>query len=269
MRITVGAVVRRGRAIDLRDLDLDPGAVLAGIRGTNGPLTVEAPEPTPVHDRIGHVRPGMGVRIQTALAVAARSRGFEPPQVDAIAEVEDRLESMDTPALSVQQHSQTVDDGDVDAVRERVAELRGRLQALQDLDADTTAVETELQDAIRRLAELETEQVAARETRAERRSSARAVRDRREKRLELEDRLANLERSARAWLVSEVEDEYCEAVAAVPGRTPADPFEADGVTAALALGRVASLAAPILVRCDRFVEPSAAATWLEAPVIRL
>jgi hypothetical protein len=86
--------------------------------------------------------------------------------------------------------------------------------------------------------------------------------------MRLEDRAANLERAARAHLVEQVETAYTDAVAAVPGRTPANPFEADGVTAALAIARVAALDAPVVLACDRFESAAAAASWLDAPVIR-
>ncbi|MFB6180057.1 MAG: hypothetical protein ABEI77_10070 [Halorientalis sp.] len=101
------------------------------------------------------------------------------------------------------------------------------------------------------------------------REQAREARDVRDERLRLEDERANLERAARAHLVEQVASVYANAVATAPGPTPDDPFAADSVTAALAVGRVGHLQAPVVLECDRFEDASAAAAWLNVPVVRL
>jgi multidrug resistance efflux pump len=135
-------------------------------------------------------------------------------------------------------------------------------------------LEAELAEATRELSERETERAAAREAveRAER--IARESRDARERRRRLEDRRANLQRRARAHLVERIRDEYERALSAVPGGPIEverfdDPFAVEGVTAALAVGRVAEFRAPIVVACDRFECPGAAAEWLDATVLRV
>jgi hypothetical protein len=160
-------------------------------------------------------------------------------------------------------------------VRERVAELRGRVQALEATDRDASDARSKLRDAARRLSELETTRVAAVETR----ERSRTLRDRRERRLELQDRAANLERDARASLVDELRDEFAAAVDSLQkggaGDAGAnhldrdDPFDIDPVTAALAILRIAAVRAPVVLTVDRFERPAAAAQWLEAPLVRL
>ena len=271
MRITYDGTVREGRSIDLHDADLSATAVVAAVRGEQSPVDVTAPDPGAVHERVGHVRPGMGLATRTALAAAARSRGLSAPQDEQLAAVRAELSSLECPPISTRAERRSLSEQgtETDRLREQVAALRGRVQAARERGADADALEAELAAAVRELSEAETERVAARERFDAARDEAREARDDREQRLRLEDRQANLERAARSHLAEQVETEYVEAVAAVPGRTPANPFEADGVTAALAVGRVAALDAPVVLECDRFESPAAAASWLDAPVIQL
>lgn len=271
MRFSHEGTVREGRVLDVRDLDVSVTAVVAAVRGEESPIDIEAPEPGPVHECVGYVRPGMGLSTRTALAAAARSRGLSAPQDEQLAAVRAKLSSLECPSISTRSERRSVSEQGTETarLRERVAELRGRLQAVRELDGDTEALEADLAAAVRNLSEAETKQVAARERFDAARTAAREARDVREQRMRLEDRLANLERAARSHLVEQLEDKYVEAVAAVPGAQPATPFEADGVTAALAVGRVATLAAPVVLDCDRFDSAEAAAAWLDAPVVQL
>ena len=278
-----------GRAVDLRDCGVEPARVVAAVRdGTGaddggsaddragGPV-VDCPRPRPVHEHVGFVRPSMSVRVRTALAAAARSRGGEAPQDAEFAAVREELADLtvpDPPDLAGPRERLAGTDDAVDRIRERVAALRGRVQAGREAGRDVSDLEAELAEATRELSERETERAAAREAveRAER--LARESRDARERRRRLEDRRANLERRARAHLVERIRDEYERALAAVPGG-PAetergdDPFAVEGVTAALAVGRVAEFRAPVVVACDRFAGPETAAEWLDATVIRV
>lgn len=268
------------RAVDLREHGLDTQRVAAAIRGESGEsedgraLVVDCPDPRPVHRYVGCVRPSTTVRVRTALAAAARSRGGETPHDDELAEVRERLDELtvpDPPDLDGPRERLAGTDDAVDRIRERVAALRGRIQAGREAGRDVSDLEAQLAEATRELSERETERAAAKEAveRAER--LARESRDARERRRRLEDRRANLERRARAHLVDRIRAEYEAALSAVPGGPEAvdDPFAVEGPTAALAVGRVAAFRAPVVLACDRFETPAAAAEWLDAAVVRV
>ncbi len=257
--------------MDGRDLDLSGSAVLAAVRGDDASVTVDAADPGPVHERVGHVHPDVCVSIRAALAAAARSRGLTTPYEERLAEIRAQLADLSVPETSTRTARRAVAErsDEVERLDERVSELRGRVQALRERDALSDADEAELDAAMRDLTDARTELIAARERLDAANETAREARDARERRMEMEDRLANRRREARAHLADGLRAEFRAAVDAAPWATPADPGEADDVTAALAVGRVAELRAPVVVACDRFADPTAAADWLDAPVLRL
>ncbi|PSP83921.1 hypothetical protein BRC83_06630 [Halobacteriales archaeon QS_1_68_17] len=269
MIVRVGDRVRRGRAVSFSDVPVDAGTVAAAVRGTAADVAVECPDPGPVHDRVGLVTDGMGLRTRTALAEAARSRGTDAPQDEQVATLRERLDDLDPPdaALAVPHRDLADLAGEVTDLRERVAERRGAVAALRDAGGDAETARSDLVAAARELSEVETERIAARQRLDDRREAARAARDVRERRLRLEDRIANLEREARAHLVETVRTEFASAVRELGH--DGDPFDAGAATAALGVARVADLAAPVVLDCDRFPDATAAADWLDAPVIRL
>lgn len=249
-----------GSVADLRDAAVDSHAVAEAVRGEGGPVRVHCRPPGPLFDRVGHVHPELGVRVRTALAVAARTRGLTPPQQPAIERLRARREeiSVDERAL---QHGAGPDE-DRRALRERVATLRGRVQELEASGADASDAKAELREAAARLSEAQTTRIAAAETRRD----ARTERDRRERRLHLEDRIANRERDARSWLVEQVREPYERTVFALaPG---VDPFDPPPPIAALAILRVADQRGPVVLATDRFATPAAAAAWVEGAVVR-
>ena len=272
---------------------LDPEAVGRAVRGGAGPVDVDCPEPEPVHEYVGVVRPGMGLSTRTALAAAARSRGLAAPHDEAVASVREELAGLSVPDAGAEagvspaaaRRRLAGTEREVERLRERVATLRGRVQAAREAGHDPDEVQAELTEAARALSEAETERAAAREALDRAEERAREARDARERRRRLQDRAANLERAARAHLVDRLEDEFERALDALPaegGRSrpaePApsrpdspdrDPFDADPVAAALAVARVADLRAPVVLACDRFETPEAAADWLDAPVVRV
>jgi len=282
IHVRVGDVVRSGRAITV-ETAVEPSRVVAAIRspgpgseGCTGDagsyVAVDAPEPGPVNEHVGHVHPGMGLRTRTALARAARSQGLETPYDDDLRAARERFAAI------------TVEEGDVascrralaearaetDRLRERVAAARGRLQAARAHGVEATDAAAELEAAVRELSEVETDGEAASQRFRRARERARDRRTRRERARKLEDRIANLERSARAHLVERWENRYARAVARTPGagdRT--DPFAAEPVTAALAVARLAALSAPVVLSCDRFASARAASRWLDAAVVRI
>ena len=287
MRLVVGDTVREGRAVDASDLPVSPDAALAAIGGDVDPdgtgdraVVVESADPGPVHEYVGRVTPCMDLSVRPALSAAARSRGLTAPQDDRIATLRERLAALDAESVSTREQRRAVAEAgeDVRRLRERVAELRGRVRALEEAGADAEGARADLSAAAERLSEAETDRIAAEQRLDAARAAARETRDARERRLRLEDRLANREREARAHLVERVASDYAEAVAAVPGGDPAATRstttdtalpDAGPVTAALAVGSVADIAAPVVLACDRFATPARAADWLDAPVLAL
>lgn len=283
MIVRVGDRAFEGGAVDLAAVgsSLDPRAVATAVRegrarrdGTV--VTVEARETGALHERVGCVTPTATLQPRTALAVAARSRGWTTPVDDDLARARERLDDVDlgdtADATGVEaRRTLARAEDEVARLRERVAEARGRVQARRDQDANTADdADAALTDAVRALSEVETAAAAAREERRAARAEARAVRDRLADRLALEDEVANLERRARAHLVDRARDAYESALSSVPELDgPADPFDAPPDAAALAVARVGDLAAPVVVACGRFDTACAATRWLDAPAIRL
>jgi hypothetical protein len=285
MKVAVGDDCYRGRVVDLRGADLSADAVARAIRGDgaitggtrDGPsVRISCPEPGPVHERVGLIRRETSLSLTAALADAARSRGHEAPEAASLRDARERLAELPKPTVdlaSVRRAAAAADDSER-RLRERVASLRGRVQTLREReDADASEAEAELAAAVQELTEVETERHAARQRLERAEEAARTARDARERRLQVEDRVQNLERAARRSLAAAVHEEFAAAVrslpgAATPGETP-EGFEGDAVTAALAVVRVAELAAPVVLAVDRFGSPEGAADRLDAPVVRV
>jgi hypothetical protein len=274
-RCRVGDVVRHGRAITV-ECAVDPQRLRRAIRNP-GPapddrVAVVAPAPRPVHEHVGHVHPEMGVKIRTALAGAGRSRGLTTPRDDELAAIRGELASIAVDTGDTAPHRRAVAEtaAETERARERVAAARGRLEAAREHGLDVTEAASELEAAVRELSEVETDGVAARQRLDRARAAARDRRETRERRFRLEDRLANVERAARAHLVARLRESYADAIDAVPGSGRVDdPFAADPVTAALAVARVGALSAPVLLDCDRFGSGARASEFLDAPVIEI
>ncbi len=271
VRCRVGETVREGYAIGI-DRAVEPGVLARAVRHkepvADGRVRVECPDPGPVHEHVGCVRPETSVRVRTALARAGRSRGRSTPVDRELAAVAAELEdlSVDGTDLAARRRELAAADADVERLRERVAAARGRLQTRREADLDPGPARRAVAEAVQELAEAETTAAAARQQLADARERARERRDRRDRRLRLEDRAANLRREARAHLVEELREAYERAA----GRLGADaPFAADGPTAALAIAQVAAIEAPIVLACDRFETPAAASRWLGVPVIEI
>jgi len=281
VRCRVGDVVRCGRAITVT-APVEPSALARAVREEcdgDRRVAVVSEEPGPAHGYVGCIRPGMGLRTRTALAAAARSRGFETPHDAALTAARERVAALadgdedggETTAAERERLRRAVAEATAESerLRETVAAARGRLQARREQGLDPTPAQTALAEAIERLSEAETEAAAARQRLDTVREQTRVRRDRREEQFRAEERMANLERRARAHLRDTVEDEYVTALDAVPeGGDASAPFEADPVSRALAVARVADLSAPVVLACGRFESARAAADWLDTPVIR-
>lgn len=271
-------VVRRGRVIHLTG-DIEPGTVAAAVRGEErdggGEVDISCPDPSPLHDFVGYIHPEMGLRTRTALAEAARTRGATTPYDDDIQTAREELETIAVEEVSLESHRRAIADAEtaVEQARVRAAEARGRMLEQQENGGETESARTELDDALKELSETETSAIAARQAYSEARETRREQRDHRERRLRLEDRIANLERQARSHLVDQVREEFTSALSAVPGTAldekERDELEADPVPAALAIARLGTLVAPVVLAIDRFESPESASQWLDAPVVHL
>jgi hypothetical protein len=288
VKVVYGAWSATGTAVDLRERGLTAETVLHAVRcdgavgtgtstqGGGATLRIDCPEPGPVHGTVGVLGGDVAVRPREALAAVARQRGLTPPDADRIEELERELASVDTDdgAASERQRARrrVSEAGSREAeLRERVASLRGALRERRRLDEPTEELERELGEAARELTDVETDRIAAEEALAAARRAARDARDARERRLAIEDELANARRAARAWLVTRVADEFADALAAMPGEAvpgeTAGTYEGDDVTAALAVVRIADVAAPVVLSCERFASAEAAAAALDTPVL--
>lgn len=275
--VRVDGVVHVGRVIDLRDAGsaVDASRLCALFRGaheSDSRVSVRGvARPGPVADQIGVVRPGMSVRLRPLLAAVARSLGRRAPEDDARERVEADLAALDSPETGfAEARSRVAAAGrERDRLRERVATLRGRVQALRDRGADTTSALAAHRSAARDLAAAETERAAAVQLLDRERERARTGWDVRERRLALRDRADNLARAARARLATSVRPSVERALDHLPGASVAGLGDAPGDATALAALRVATVRSPVILARDRFDSPTAAADWLGAPVVRV
>lgn len=278
MRVHVDGFVRSGRCIDLEGLDVAPRRVRDAVRGDaeGGALAVDCPEPGVVHDNIGLIAPGQTLPLRSSLAAVARERGLAAPQDDDLAVRRRELAALDPPEPDVaaaRRRLGTVDEAELAEHREEVAARRGAVQARLALDAEIAPAREALSDAVAALAEAQTDRVAAEQTLDRAREQARAARERRRERLRLQDRIGNLERAAREHLAGQLLAAFDEAIETVPGDGTVSgvpsSFTGDDVTAALAVARLASLRAPVVLATGRFATAAGAAACLDAPVVRL
>ncbi|AUG46033.1 hypothetical protein BVU17_00250 [Haloarcula taiwanensis] len=268
MKLRVAGTTYTGAVVDLRARTVDGRTVAASIRGRRCLPAVSCPEPPAVYVYAGHVHPSMGLRTRTALAAAARSRGYETPQDDAIADCRAKLAKLECSPPELPDPVDPVSESTIDGLQEAVATHRGRLTARQAVGADDEAAQAALRDAATELSERETRRAAVSETRELRRERARAYRDTLEEQRRFADELANLRRSARATLVDRCTETFARAIDTVPGPVPDSPFDADPVTAALGVLRFAKTPAPVVLETNRFRSPTAASDCLDAPVVR-
>lgn len=269
----------QGRALDLRAGPIgpvDPETVRAAVEGsrlTDGPLVaVHVSQPSRWWPTLAD--PADDTDPVDRVVAAARSRGYAPPTLRALAAAERELAAHRVEQVDVREtRRQLAETGaDVERFREEVATVRGRLQARRAVDADTGAIEAELSESMRRLTEAETDRIAAEQAHAAAERRARRARTTRRRRLRLQDRVANRRRDARRALIANVANEFAAAVEAVPGDATltTSPLDVDGdpVTAGLAAVRVADLVAPVVDATDRFDSAAAAVDSLGVPVVR-
>ncbi len=272
----VDGTVYRGRSVTVRKA-VSPELLARAVRegeATDGDVTVTVTARTPhdVHEYVGCLHSGRGLRVKTALASAARARGHVTPYDDQLAETRRALAAVETETVDASDQRRDLAEArtETDRLREQVAALRGRLDARREQDLPTDQTRDELHAAIRALSEAETDTAAARQRLERERERGRDVRDDLTRRFRLEDEVGNLERRARAHLVEQVQSVYESALVAVPNgpdAVPADPFDVDSLTGGLAVARVAAPDAPVVLSCDRFDSARAASAWLDAPAL--
>jgi len=281
MRVRFGGVERCGRAIDLRDVDVTADAVLRAVRDPDDGRVVAPPPRTGggggfaagprLHDRVGLLHRGATVSTVPAVAAAARSRCATTEYDAELHRLSEELAGIGVPAVDLAAARERVAETaeDVERLRERVARASGRVEARREDGGAVTDARAALETATQELAERETEHHAAREALAAARERARAARDARERRLELEDRLGNLERAARRALADAFAESFRRAVVAlpVPGE-PARPGEFLGPdwAAACAIARIARIRTPLVVAVG-FEDAGRARAALDAPVL--
>ena len=276
-----------GSAIDLSKTGINPSAVETAVRAVgddgaadedderDGSLRISCSNPGPLYEYLWHLREGMSLPLLAALAAAARSNGHTAPEDPEIATLRAEIQATEIERVDLRPAQERLAGvgQDEEKVSERVSELRGQVQLLDDRGERAETERCELRQAIARLSELETERIAAEQALERLRSRARAARDERERTLGLEDRIANLAQSARTQLAADVYDEFADALDVVPGEAvPGDgprTYEGDDLTAALAVARIASVETPLVISCDRFPSADAAAATLDSPIIVL
>lgn len=262
-----------GRAVDLSGEEVTPDAVVAAIRSNGSSVTVDCPEPSALHEDVGVVRPGMDVSLRRLLATVARRRGYESTRADELAAVREELSNLSPPPVDTEAARRRVARaGRAEAeLDERVAALRGEIRALADRDVDAATERDELASVIEELSGVRTRRIAAEQALSSAREEGRNARDRRERRLQLQDRERNIERAVRRELANAVYDEFTAAVREVPGsaRLGSDvtAFDGESITAALGVVRLSAMRAPVVLSCDRFSSPTVAARRLGVPVV--
>lgn len=252
--------------VDRRDADVDAARLVASIRDPDDDR-VACPTPGPAHAHLGWLHPDLTLNRRAAFAAVARSRGATAPRVGQFRAVAAELRSIDagsTTTAEIRERAATA-GAERDRLRERVATLQGEVRARREAGLDASDATDELAAAARELSAATTEREAARQALARARETARVAYDRRERRLRLQDRAANLQRAARATLADRVRPEIVGVLDRL-GRSPLD--EADDPAVALAAATVATFDAPVVLELDRD-DPGVATRAFDVPVVRL
>ncbi|WP_256288686.1 hypothetical protein [Halobellus inordinatus] len=281
---------RDGPIVDLRDVELGPSrgaldrVVCAGCPTTSGTLAVHSPPPQSVHRHVSPLTPATTLDRRAALAALAAARGVETPYDDDLRTARRSLRSAAPAAVGVAElrtaRRRAAEAGaETERLRERVATIRGRVNALRDADHGTSddglaEAEASLSETTRRLSEVATERVAAAQRLELLERNARSARDTRDARLRLEDRAGNLERAVRDARIAAVEDDFRAARRTVSARLsrtrPPDPAVSTGVCDALAVARGAPIRAPVVVAPDlvgALGGPTSTHDVLDAPIL--
>jgi cell division septum initiation protein DivIVA len=256
------------RVVDRRDTDVDAERLVSAVRDPTDDL-LSCPTPGPAHDHLGWLHPGVALNRRAAFAAVARSCGETAPQLDDLRSVAAELRALDTAStdlVAVRERAATV-GAERDRLREQVATLRGAVRARREAGLDASDALDELTATAARLSEVTTEAAAARQALDRARETARDAYDRRERRLALQDRAANLQRAARSTLADRVRPDVEAALEQFDERSLAD---APDPLVAVAAATVATFDAPVVYELAFDVlPPENAARAFGTPVVRL
>jgi hypothetical protein len=213
-----------------------------------GPHDAPIPNPEAVLGRIP-----TGTSLRRELAAAARSRGRTASVDDEIATIHADLTAIEVPEVDLESARRRLADatGEEGRLKERVAAIRGDVRTRRAVDADPAEALADLEAAAAELSEAQTDRIAAEQTLTRERERASAVRDDRERRLALRDRLGNRRRDARGELALAVYPAFREALSAVPGGDPAvagatpSGYGGPDLAASLAAIRIADIEGPV------------------------
>ncbi len=272
---TIDGVTVRGVAVDLRPWSIDAGDAAAAIRGRADECTVACSRPGSLFDAVGVVDPSLNVSLRRVLAAVARRRGYRADAAEELRQVRVELATLAPPSCdrSKQRRQVATAGADEAELAERVATIRGELQARRDAGVDVSATEKRLSDAVAALTDARTERLSAEQALDRAREDSRPSRNRRDQRLQLQDRERNLQRVIHRELAGAVYDEFKAAVRRVPGGAETgrsvDGYDGDDVTVALAVLRMLRTATPAVLAVDRFDGPKRAAHTLGVPVLRV
>ncbi|MFB6113562.1 MAG: hypothetical protein ABEJ58_05605 [Halodesulfurarchaeum sp.] len=217
MRVRANGVEHRGQALDLRGTGIEVRDLFQWLRDETDDR-IQSPTGGPLHQQVGWIKPSMTLDVRRALANAARSLGRMPPQQEHIDRLDARIEAISPTFPDLERARKRVarTGEELDGHRERVARLSGRLEEQRVRGAVERELEDSVSAAIRRLSEVETEAIAARQALDDALDRARRARDRQETRLSLVDRRENLKREARAWLLEAVWPQFLRAIRSLP-----------------------------------------------------
>lgn len=240
------------------------------------PAELPVPSPTEVLGRIP-----TGTTLRTELAAAARSRGLTSSVATELTTLHESIDSIEIPSVDLEGPRKRLADatGEEERLEERVAATRGSVQARREVDADPTESLADLEAAAAELSAARTERIAAEQALERARERAATARDRRERRLELRDRLENRRRDARTELATRTYPAFSQALSAVPGGPSAEPGDApsayDGpsLAASFAAVRVSGMDGPVALGPDAVTaferwDGPAPETVLGVPVVR-
>lgn len=271
----IGGTSLRGVAVDLRPWSVEVEDAASAIRGRADECTVACSRPGSLFDAVGVVDPSLDVSLCRVLAAVARRRGYRADAADELRSVRTELATLTLSRCdrSEQRRQVAAAGADEAELAERVATIRGELQARRDAGVDVEVAEERLSEAIAALTDARTERLSAEQALEQARKDSRVSRDRRDRHLRLQDRERNLERAIRRELADAVYDEFATAVRCVsggadPGRSVVE-YDGDDVTAALAVLRMLRTATPAVLAVDRFDAPERAARELGVPVLRV
>jgi hypothetical protein len=234
------------------------------------------PDPTAVIGRVP-----TETSLWRELAAAARTRGLASSIEDELIEIRDAIASIEIESvdLDAARRRAAAASGEEERLKERVAALRGGVQARREVEAETDDALGNLESAAAELSAAQSERIAAEQALQHARERAASARDDRERRLELRDRLRNRRQDARRELAREVYPAFRDELSVVPGAGPADagtrPAAYDGppLAASLAAVRLANLDGPVALGAEAIrwivdrggVVPESV---IDAPVVR-